>query len=274
MAEVNKIYEAAKKEGNDVQVIKSLLYQLNLNQNIQEEANVKNIATVEKEISLTKQPAKSILQSISAEMYWNFFQQNRWKIYNRTKTENFTKTDIQTWTADDFHKKIGELYLASVKEEKLLQQTKLDQFDPILIKGNVRYLRPTLYDLLAHEALQYFKSDERDISRPSYAFEIKDEKAFAPAAEFITHKFINKDSASLHYKALVIFQKLLAFHAADAKPDALIDADINRIEFVKQYGVMNNKDELYIRALENIVAAYSKQSCFSTSRLSYSAANF
>lgn len=256
LEEVNKIYATAKKAGNDVQIIKSLLYQLNLNQNVQEEAGVKNIATIEKEMSLSKQPAKSILQSISAQMYWNFFQQNRWRLYNRTNTENFTKADIQTWTADDFHKKIGELYLASIKEEKLLQQTKLDKFDPILIKGNVRYLRPTLFDLLAHEALQYFKSDERDISRPAYAFEIKDEKAFAPAAEFATHKFINKDSASLHYKALLIFQKLIAFHADDAKADALIDVDINHIEFVKQYGVMTGKDELYIKALQNIASAY------------------
>ncbi|MEO6456575.1 MAG: MG2 domain-containing protein, partial [Ginsengibacter sp.] len=256
LAEVNKIYEAAKKQGNDVQVIKSLTYQLNLNQNLQEDAGIKNIAAVEKEISLSKQPAKSILQSITAHMYWNYFQQTRWNIYNRTNTVNFIKTDIQTWTADDFHKKIGEFYLASLKEEKLLQQTDLDKFDPILIKGNVRYLRPTLYDLLAHEALQYFKSDERDISRPSYAFEIKDEKAFTPASEFITHKFISKDSASLHFKALLIFQKLLAFHVGDAKPDALIDADINRMLFVKQYGVMADKDELYIKALENTAAAF------------------
>ena len=257
LEEVNKIYTAAKKSGNNVQIIKSLLYQLNLNQNIEEDADIKNIEAVEKETGITKEPAKAILISISAEMYWNFFQQNRWKIYNRTNTTNFIKTDIQTWTADDFHKKIGELYLSSIKEEKLLQQTKLDRFDPILIKGNVRYLRPTLYDLLADEALQYFKSDERDISRPAYAFDIKDEKAFAPAAEFINHKFTSKDSASLHYKALVIFQKLLAFHADDAKPDALIDADISRIEFVKQYGVMTNKDELYIQALQNIYTTYS-----------------
>jgi len=62
-------------------------------------------------------------------------------------------------------------------------------------------LRPTLYDLLAHRALGYFKNDERDITKPVYAFEIKDEKAFAPAKEFASHKFVNKDSSSLHYYA-------------------------------------------------------------------------
>jgi uncharacterized protein YfaS (alpha-2-macroglobulin family) len=256
LEETVKIYETVKKDNNDPQIIKALLFRVTLSRNLQEDANVKSIALVEKEIQSSKQPARSILNSILAEMYWNFLQQNRYKLYNRTKTIDFKKDDILTWGIDDLHKKIGELYLTSIKEEKLLQQTKLEPLDAIIIKGNVRYLRPTLYDLLAHRALDYFKNDERDISRPVYAFEIKDEKALAPATVFSAHKFINKDSSSLHYYALLIYQKLLNFLAADAKPDALIDADIERLNFVKQYGVMNNKDELYIRALENIVAAY------------------
>lgn len=257
LAEVDKIYHLSEKSGNGPQIIKALLYKISLQQNIQEDATVKSIDTLEKEIASSKEPARALLESITAEIYWNFFQQQRWKIYNRTKTQDFKKDDILTWTSDDFQKKIGNLYLASVKEEKLLQQTKLEPFEAIIIKGNARYLRPTLYDLLAHRALDYFKSDERDISRPAYAFEIKDEKAFAPVSEFVSHKFENKDAASLHYKALIIFQHLLSFHENDAKPDALIDADIERINFVKQYGVMNNKDELYTEALQNISNTFS-----------------
>ena len=98
-----------------------------------------------------------------------------------------------------------------------MQQAKLEPFDAIIVKGNMRQLRPTLYDLLAHRALDYFKNDERDITRPAYAFEINEAHAFAPAGEFVKHKFITNDSASLHHKALLIFQKLLAFHLNDAK---------------------------------------------------------
>ncbi len=43
----------------------------------------------------------------------------------------------------------------------------------------------------------------------------------------------------------------------DSKPDALIDADIERISFVYQYGVMNNKDTLYLHALQNISEKYN-----------------
>ncbi|MEP6615730.1 MAG: alpha-2-macroglobulin family protein [Ginsengibacter sp.] len=258
LKEVEQIYFIAKKQNNDPQVIKALLYRATLMENVEEDASLDGIALVEKEITESKEPSRSILSCIAAGMYWNFYMQNRFKLYNRTKTGtgNFSKNDIQTWSINDFHKKIGELYLSSVREEKLLQRTAIAQFEPIVAKGNARYLRPTLYDLLAHRALEYFKNDERDVSRPAYAFEIKDAMAFGSAQDFASHKFVNKDSSSLHYQALLIFQKLLAFHIDGTKPDALIDADIERINFVKQYGVMPGKTELYINALQNILSSY------------------
>ena len=277
LAEVDKIYKTAKKNKYDPQVIKSLLFKITLQQNIEEDAPAKSIDTLEKEIATAKEPSKSILESITAQVYLNYFQQNRYKLYSRTNTVDFNKKDIATWTADDLHKKIGELYLASLKNETLLQQTKPEPFDAIIIKGNARYLRPTLYDLLAHRALDYFKSDESDITRPAYAFEIKEKAAFAPANEFVKHKFITKDSASLHHKALLIFQNLLSFHENDSKPDALIDADIERISFVYQYGAMDDKDTLYLQALENISEKYnnnpaSAQAAFLAAQMIYNAA--
>ncbi len=257
LAEVESVYNAARKSNNEPQLIKSLLFKITLLQNIEEEASAKSIDSLEQEISTANDPAKALLQSITAQLYWNYFRQNRYKLYQRTNTVNFNKKDIATWTADDLHRNIGELYLASLNDEKLLQQTKWDLFDDIILKGNASYLRPTLYDLLAHRALEYFKNDERDISRPAYSFEIKDTIALGPANEFIKEKFFTKDSASLHQKALLIFQKLLAFHLNDGNSDALIDADIERIRFANQYGEMPNKMQLYIASLKNISKNYA-----------------
>ncbi|MBS1920456.1 MAG: alpha-2-macroglobulin [Bacteroidetes bacterium] len=254
--QVKKIYSTAKKDKQDAQVIKSLLYITNLQSQTRENNNILSIKDFEKEILSANQPARSLLQSIVAEMYLGYFNSHRYQLYNRTNTATFQKDDIATWTADDLHKKIGELYLQSIKEEKLLEQTKLEPYDAIINKGNVRHLRPTLFDLLAHRALDYFKSDERDITRPAYAFEINNSSAFDPAADFIKLKFPTKDSASLQQKALLLFQKLIAFHLNDAKPDAFIDVDIERIEFVNQKGVQSNKKELYLGALNHIVHQY------------------
>ena len=256
LVEVKKIYSLAKAQKLYDQVIKSLVYMVGLQSETREENETLSIKELEKEILGAEQPAKSILQSLVAEMYWNFFQNNRWKLYNRTQTTKFTKDDMATWAAADFSKKIGELYLQSIKEEKLLQQTKLEPFDVIITKGNVRSLRPTLYDLLAHRALDYFKNDEREVTRPAFAFEINSPAAFDLAPEFVKHKFTTKDSQSLQFKALLLYQKLISFHLTDIKPDALIDVDINRIEYVYDKGVQPDKKELYLKVLNQIVKQY------------------
>jgi hypothetical protein len=256
LEQVKKIYQLAKKEKQDAQSIKALVYMTGLGDEITENGEAKAIADMEKEITTANEPAKSILNSLSAEMYWNYYQQHRWQLYNRTNTVpiaiGIKKDDIATWTTDDLTKKISELYLQSLKNSTLLQQTRLEAYDAIIVKGNVRHLRPTLFDLLAHRALEYFKNDERDVTRPAYAFEINQAAAFDPAADFIHHAFTTKDSLSLEHKALLLYQQLIAFHLNDVKPQALIDVDIERIEFANEKGVQENKKVLYLAALIHI----------------------
>ena len=256
LEQVKKIYLLAKKDQQDAQVIKSLIYITTLQKEVTETDETKSIADLEKETNTAREPAKSILHSLRAELYWQYYQQHRWQLYNRTNTTGYKKDDISTWTADDLHKKIGELYLISIKNSSLLQQTTLTAYNAIILKGNVRHLRPTLFDLLAHRALDYFKNDERDITKPNYAFEINQPSAFDPAADFIHRKFETKDSLSLEQRALVLYQQLITFHLNDAKPDALIDVDIERIEFVNEKGVQENKKELYFLSLNHVAHQY------------------
>ena len=259
LTEVNKIYATAKKEKNDAQVIKSLLYKMELQEQKEEDAEIKNIRELEKETNVTAQPARSILNSILATQYFSYLSRNRYQLYNRTKTINFKKEDIATWDIEDLHRKISSLYMESISNEKLLQETRLEKFDPIIIKGNARYLRPTLFDLLGHRALEYFKNDERYLKKPAYSFEINSAEAFAEAKRFATYRFITIDSFSLQHKALQLFQRLIEFHLHDQGPGALIDVDIERLRFVNSYGVMENKDTLFLRALENLATNYPNQ---------------
>lgn len=256
LEEVKKIYAKAKSEKQEAQVIKALVYMVSLQQENREEGSKQAIAEIEKEIAGAKEPAASLLKALVADLYWQYFQQHRWQLYDRTNTTGFNKNDIATWTIEDFHRKISELYLQSLQQQALLKNTALEPFDAIIIKGNARHLRPTLYDLLAHKALDYFRNDERDLKKPAYAFEINQEEAFAPAAGFAAHTFTTNDSLSLKHKALQIYGELIRFHLKDAKPDALIDADIQRIQFVYENAVLEHKDSLYKKALETLFQKY------------------
>lgn len=256
LEEVNKLYQTAKKEKQEAQRIKALVYKLGLEEGQQEDADNQTIRSMETEIAAASGASKAILQSLLAEKYVNWFQNHRWELYDRTKLAVSDKKDIATMTASDIHEKIASLYLSSLKERGLLQQTKLAAFDAIINKGNTRQLRSTLFDLLAHRALSYFKSNERDIDKPAYAFEIDNPSYFAPAADFVKLKIEHKDSSALYLHALQLYQELLRFHLADNTPDAMLDADLDRLQFVHQYAVMEKKDRLYEDALTTITEQY------------------
>ncbi len=257
---VNEIYNAAKRQDNDAQLIKALLYKMTINDQLSDEGKYDNIQMLEAEIKEAKEPARSILHSIAGGSYRHYLQLNRWQFYNRTRTPSNNSDDIATWDIAKLHERINSHFNLSIHHSSLLQNTKLDQYNAILLKGNVRKLRPTLYDLLAHRALDYFRNDERYISRPAYAFSINDVAAFADVKSFVSHRFQTSDSTSQHYQALRLYQELLRFHMNDRDKAALIDADIHRLKFAHIYGVHTGKDSLFKNALETLIKNFPGES--------------
>ena len=257
LQQVLMIYNLALKDNNDAQQIKSCMYQVKYRNIIEEDSQEKNIFFIDTLIDKSKSPAKNILQSMQAEMFWHYLQNNRWKFYDRTKLAQEKSKDISTWSMDKLYATVAALYKSSLSNDNILKTTRLDGFDPIIIKGeNTRQLRPTLYDFLAHRALEFFINDESDLTKPAYQFKIKETVAFAEVADFISAPFKTKDTASLQHEALLIFQDILKFHLTDAQPDALIDADLMRLSFVNTYSVSEEKEKLYERALKNIETRY------------------
>jgi uncharacterized protein YfaS (alpha-2-macroglobulin family) len=273
LEEVVTIYNLAVKDNNDPQQIKAAMYQVKYRNMVQEDSHENNIFFVDTLIAKAKGPAKNVLQSMQAEMFGNYLQNNRWKFRSRTALAEEKSKDITTWSLEKLHETIGNLYKASLNNEAALKNTKVDDFDPVIVKGeNTRQLRPTLFDFLAFRALNYFMSDDNDLTKPTYQFTINEAAAFAPANEFIKLSFKTKDTASLHNRALLLFRELLQFHLADAQPNALIDADLVRLSFVNQYGVIDGKEKWYEEALKNIETKYasnpsSAQAMFLRARL-------
>ena len=257
LQEVLVIYNLAIKDHNDAQQIKTAMYQVKYRNMVQEDSRENNIFFVDTLIAKTKAPVKNILQSMQAEMFWQYLQNNRYKFYDRSKLAEEKSKDISTWSLDKLHVTISKLYKASLGNDKVLQSTKLEGFDPIIVKGeNTRQLRPTLFDFLAFRALEYFMNDEKDITKPAYQFTINHSTAFAPATEFVAASFTTKDTASLHHKAILLLQEILKFHLKDNNPDALLDADLIRLNFINQNAVNDNKSNLYEAALKNIEEKY------------------
>ncbi|MGB5008356.1 MAG: MG2 domain-containing protein, partial [Ferruginibacter sp.] len=258
LQEVLVIYNLAIKDNQDAQQIKASMYQVKYRNMVEEDSHENNIFFVDSLIAKAKAPAKNILQSMQAEMFWQYLQNNRWKFYDRTKLAEEKSKDITTWSIDKLYATITKLYNASLQNDALLKNTKLDGLDAIIIKGeNTRQLRPTLFDFLAHRALEFFMNDEDGVTKPAYRFTIDDAAAFANAPVFIKASFKTKDTASLQHKALLLLQDILKFHFADANPDALIDADLVRLNFVNSNAVIEGKEKLFEEALLAIEQKYT-----------------
>ena len=253
------IFNLAVAAENDAQQIKAAMYQIKYSTMVEEDYNEKSIFFIDTLITKAKCPSKNILQSMQAQLFLNQQQRFRYRLRGRTKLSEETSNDIKTWSNDKLTKTITALYKASLTNEVILKNISINGFDDIIEKGkNCRDLRPTLYDFLAHKALDFFLSNENDAFTSASKFILNDEKIFSTANVFIQSNFVTKDSTSHYYNALLLLQDILKFHITDANPDAFIDADITRLDFANKNGVLANKDKLYEDALKDIETKYSK----------------
>ena len=254
---IGKIYAKALKERNNAQIIKALIYRMGSEYSYEEDAQVKSILELEKELPKIEYPAKPVLQSIIATVYWRYYQTNRYQIQSRTETVEFAPDDIRTWDAAKFVEKTSALYLASLQNADSLRRTSLGIFDSILVKGKAsKTFRPTLYDFLAHRALEFFMDSESGLTKPAYQFSIRAQEFFAGVEKFARLKIESKDSLSFEFKALLLLQDLLAFHLKYDNTLPLVDNDLIRLKFVHQHFTNENKDSLYLAALNVLESKY------------------
>ena len=254
----NIIFALAVKANNYPQQIKAAMYLMKYNNQVEEDNQIKNILFIDTLLAQTKAPAKNILLSMQAELLDNYKAENRYKLYSNTALLTDNNKDIASWSIAKLNEQISMLYTASLLTEAVLKTTSIDSYSDIVSKGkNTRLLRPTLYDFLAHRALDYYMNTENDVASPAYKFIINDEVAFAPVEKFCAYTFTTRDTNSLYFSAIKLLQELLFFHKNDLAvsnntADALLDVDIKRLAFVNEHGVFTNKSKLYENALLNL----------------------
>jgi hypothetical protein len=249
---VENISDQAKTSKNATQEIKSLIYKSKFSLILEEDAQLKIITEFKTEITSSEFPVKNVLESILANLYWQYFQQNRYKFYNRTKTsEKVDKTDFRTWDLQTLFQETHALFQRSLQNGLMLQLEDLRKYDEILLLAkDSQIYRPTLFDFLSHNALDFYKTNETHITRPSYKFEIDTSDYLADSKTFSKLTIESQDTTSLQLQALKIYKDLISFHIKDKEPFALTDVNIERLKFVKQYATFENKDAVFLNTLK------------------------
>lgn len=248
---VSEIAEKAKAENNSGQLVKALIHQLKFRNVKEENAFVKNMVQMKEEANKASFPVKPLLHSLLGELYWQYYQNNRYEFINRSETVNVEENDIETWSLNKIVQETFNQYLLSLEGSDKSKNEKIDVFTPVIYRGNElgRRYHPTLYDFLAHRAFDFFSSQEPDLTKPAYAFELDKEEYLSDAQSFANLKLESKDTLSMKFEAMKIIQDLTRFHLNDKDPGSLVDTDLKRLGFVKSHLVVPNKEELYFNAL-------------------------
>ena len=269
LVEVEKIYKKAKKKRNHPQLIKSLIYKSKFVLTLEENAQLKVIDQLKEEIASNSYPTKNVLESVLADLYWQYFQQNRWKFYNRTTTtEKVDPNDFRTWDLQTLFEETHAQFQNSLINALQLQQTDLKTYNDLLhLERNSKKYRPTVYDFLAHRAINFYKTNERNLSRPTYKFELKNSNLLADNEIFVKEELTSKDSLSQELNALKLYKNLTLFHLKDEQPDALVDLTLDRLDFVKSKAVFEGKDNGYLNTLKQLFDNYTNHEI--SSEISY-----
>jgi len=204
-------------------------------------------------------PMKSVMETVLAHWYWEYFQQNRYRIIERTQTAEPPGVDFTTWDLPSILEEIDSRFTSALSADQQLKAIPIGEFDYLLEKGTVPdSYRPTLYDFLAHEALSFYGAGEQVGVLPRDTFEfMADSPIFAPVAEFIQWEPVTTDTQSPKLKAIRLYQDLLAFHQNDSDKSALIDTDLHRLIFGYNQALGSDKAAFYVEALERFVDQWS-----------------
>jgi len=260
LEKVDSIYVTAVLEKKTDQQIKALIYHLKSQQYVEEFSSQKAIDKVQSILSTASFPASAILHSMVAQLYWSYYQSNRWRYGQRTETIEFKQDDIATWDLKTIAKATISEYKLSLQNPAELQKLLIESYPAIIIPGDedeyttarkkdTRELRPTLYDFLAHRALDFYENDESGLSLPFEEFSLTDAKLFQPPASFVLMNLTSPDSLSLKYLSLKLYQDLIRFHLTDKDPSALVDVNLDRLAYVYKNSSLSNPELLYEEAL-------------------------
>jgi uncharacterized protein YfaS (alpha-2-macroglobulin family) len=254
---VQVIDKRAEADKHIPEQVKALIHILKFKSYFEEDEQVQAIGEMEQRIARAEAPLKQILHSITAQLYWGYFQNNQWKFLSRTTTENFEQTDIRTWDLTKLAHEVRSHFLASLSDKDDLVRISMDDFKGMVVNAEVKAtLRPTLYDFLAHEALDFFETATFMLHRPIDGFESNDARHFLGNEEFSRLKITTPDSLSTIFYAFEIHRDLAQFHAATTAPEAAIHLNLRRLEFVRRNSIHPEKEQFYLASLNELAKLY------------------
>lgn len=266
---VSEIYDKSKTENNVANLVKAIIYKMSIRFSLDKKDN-KIINVIRDEIDSSDTPVKQVLLSMLAEIYWNYFSVNSYSIFKMKILSENTSRNILTWDFNKIVSEIDKCYKSSLHNAESLKKIKIDLFDDLLVMtyrlkiAGGRKLRPTLYDFLIHRAIDFYKNKQTQLTKYVSDFNLSDTAYFNQAEEFVKMEIPAVDTGSFDYMTIKLLQDAVRFHLNDDDPEALIDLEIERFTYLKNYSAIEKREEIFYREMERLENKYSNLPIYST----------
>jgi len=203
------------------------------------------------------------LDALIAEWYVKYFLDNRWMFAQRTQISGSEEgKDIGKWSLPRIVKEVGDRFDRVLTAPQRFFAYPIKDFSRCFTPGTIEdEYRPTIYDLLAHRAIDFYSSAEQGLLENDPDFIVaSDMPLFAQPELFMKwaeKQFSLKDSGIK--KALFITAQRMRVNQVAGRSIAFADGDFNRIQLANRLlgAVGVDADDAYDQALEAFVSRWN-----------------
>lgn len=220
---------------------------------------------IQDRIQTEKEPELQALWHVyMAKFLQGHWQSHRYEIANRTPVAGARPADFKTWDGSAFHAEIVSQYDLALQNKSRLQACPIEQYKVLLeaVSEEACKRRPTLFDAIAHDALECYASLARMSTLPQQPFQMDKEGYFADNEEFVNFEIATTDSSSLQWLSLKLLQEVTAFHLKNRHELPLADITLKRLEYVKEQTTLQKPFLLYEKALLSLFHDFENKKGF------------
>lgn len=240
----DSILNQAIIEKNKPQIIKAIIHQAKYQLDIDAQNDTLIFSNLNQILQETNDEIeKSVVHSLLAELYLQYYQVNQWNISQRTELKNFVPEDLKVWSRNIFNDKIKEHLNASLSQKKLLEKTKIDSYAEILNLGkDSRRFYPTFYDFLMRRAINIFAQidTDKDLSQKLAQKQIDPKSLFETAPRFVKLNF-NLDPEDDPLQTLRVYQQHLISLQERGLNASVVLTELDKLDYLQRLSSAHKK---------------------------------
>jgi uncharacterized protein YfaS (alpha-2-macroglobulin family) len=208
---------------------------------------------LQSELKGKPEPVHSVLSNLLAGTLVSVQGYLHHRDQDATSVEGAWDKDYLTWSMEQLQQEINRLFISSIAQDTL-KQIPIKNLSLITESSSDMAGVLTVFDFLAFRVLDYMQNSTNFVTEPVYKFQISGSEFFAPADKFIHTDFATRDSLSMIYQSVLVYQRLLDYYQS-LKEDTVLFArtNFNRLAFIYEHSVDPEKVAQYEHSLTEFI---------------------